>query len=547
MPASASGREVSHDPACQVHPFTLLNSPACLLNACTYPDAPLVCAARPLNRFEAVSVPPAGLKQREMRMPEIGLKLDVAPEDFETLKMSELFRKPASTLERHATYFDTAENSLEKVGLSLRLYRSGTSLVQTIEATAPPAPVFARREWEMPVTSEEPVVDGSLLLASRLGSIAAHTLLPLFEVKVARQIWIMDENMSRIAVSLDRGDVIAEGRRLDVCELELELKDGDPTDLFRLARKIEAIVPVTVSVQSKVERGYRLLDAAPVAIKAEPIHLEAGDTAEHAFRMIAGSCFRHFRLNETILLHRKNAEEALHQVRVALRRLRSALSVFKAHLGDEAKQLSDAFRELAGLLGDARDLDVLVTNMASHMPNGKLQEARRTAREAALAALSSPQARTLMIDFNEWLQSGSCRRDSALSKPVVDFAVHALDRQCRKLKKSGKDLTALTDDERHRIRKDAKKLRYAAEFFRSLFNKKRGLRRFKRFSGAMVELQDHLGALNDLAAGSSIAEKYRLGDFGEPEKNCRPKDKAKRILSSQKALDDLLDAKKFWS
>lgn len=478
-------------------------------------------------------------------MSETELKLDITPDDLDALAASELFGEPAGTLEQHATYFDTPENSLGRAGFSLCICRSGAALVQTVKATGPAAARFARPQWEMPVTSEQPVIDGTTPLASRFGDIAP-ALSPLFEVNVLRQTWTMVENTSRIEVSADRGELIAGERRLAVCELELVLKDGELVDVFRLARKIEAIAPVTIGVQSRAERGYRLLDAAPVAIKAEPIHLDMDDTAGHAFRVIAGSCFRQFRLNEAILLRRQNAEEALHQARVALRRLRSALSVFKAHLGDEAKRMSDAFRWLAGLLGDARDLDVLVAKTASPAARGNLQEARRAAHEAALAALSSPQARALMIDFNEWLQSGSYRREPALGKPVVDFAAHALDRQRKRLKKNGKDLAGLTDGERHQIRKDAKKLRYAAEFFCSLFEEKRGARRFALFSDAMEELQDRLGALNDLVTGPDVAAKYGLDGLEGPEQERSPRNKTKLIERSQAALDDLLDTKKFW-
>lgn len=478
-------------------------------------------------------------------MPEIELKLDVTSEDFETLLASRLLGEPVDSIKRHETYFDTAENSLEKAGFSLRIRRTGTSLVQTIKATGPSAPLFIRPEWEMPVASLEPALDDAAPLASRFGTIVP-ALCPLFEVDVVRQTWTATENGSHIDVSADRGEVIAGERRLAGCELDLELKDGKPADLFRLARKIGAIIPVAIGVQSKTERGYRLLDAAPVAIKADLIHLETGHTVGHAFRVIAGSCFRQFRLNETILRRRHSAQEALHQARVALRRLRTAFSVFRPHLGGEAERLSDAFRWLAHLLGDARDLDVLMAKTTSPASDAKLRQAQNTAQEAALAALSSPQARVLMIDFNEWLQSGDYLQASALDEPVVDFAARALDKLRRKLKKNGRDLAGLTDDERHQIRKDAKRLRYAAEFFGCLFDDKRGQRRLAHFSDAMERLQDQLGALNDLVTGPQIAARYGLAALEEGEQAYRPRDKAKLIGRSQAALDDLLDAKKFW-
>lgn len=478
-------------------------------------------------------------------MPEIELKLDITPEALETLKASGLFSGPSGTVEQRSIYFDTRDNRLEKKGFSLRIRRSGDALAQTVKATGRASSVFARSEWEMPVMAEEPVVDSTTPLASEFGNFAGE-LLSRFAVNVVRQTWEVMENKARIEVSADQGEVIAEERRLSVCELELELKEGEPIDLFRLARKIETIIPVKINVQSKAEQGYRLLDAAPAAVRAEPLRLEADDTAEQAFRMIAGSCFRQFRLNEVILLRRRNAGAALHQARVALRRLRSAFAVFKTHLGDEAERLSDEFRWLAGMLGEARDLDVLDIGAAAPASHEKLRAARKTAYEAAIAALSSSRSRALVIDFNEWLQSGSYRQEPALNKPVVDFARHALDKRRRKLKTHGKHLAALTDDERHQVRKDAKKLRYAAEFFRSLFDGKQGSRHFMRFSRVMEQLQEQLGALNDLVAGPVIAEKCGLGDLAHSGSRARADDKAKRIERSQAMLDELLEAKRFW-
>ncbi|RXT29786.1 hypothetical protein B5P46_01550 [Rhizobium leguminosarum] len=378
----------------------------------------------------------------------------------------------------------------------------------------------------------------------------AKDVRPKFEVVNERRIWNVPENGSNIEVALDRGSVRSIDREGPILELELELKNGKLADLFSLARKIEEIVQVRFGVLSKAERGFRLLEAEHTVVKAEPIELDRGETALQAFKAVALSCFRQFRLNETILRSRKN-EESLHQARVALRRLRSAITLFKPMLqDDEAKRLSAEFRWLAGILGEAHNLDVLLPKAKAGELRDRLTEKRAAAYGNVIEALDSSRARALMLDFNEWLHCGDYLIHAATSdvreRPAIAFAGEALDKARRKLKRHGQNLSGVDDEHRHEARKDAKKLRYAAEFFRSLFPDKRGVRRYKRFVGAMEALQDELGALNDLATGPEVLEGQGLRSLAGADELIVHADKAKLIRSAQDALDDVLDARRFW-
>jgi CHAD domain-containing protein len=171
------------------------------------------------------------------------------------------------------------------------------------------------------------------------------------------------------------------------------------------------------------------------ASAAERLDLERNIKASTAFREIAASCFRQFRLNEEILLQRRNSE-ALHQARVALRRLRSAFSLFRPLLiGDGPKRIQEELRWLAGVLGEARNLDVLLMKAKDSDLRAKLKDARNKAHGDAVEALES--ARALMLDFNEWLQcdldraGGSATSEGASAS---EFAARALDKMRKKLK-----------------------------------------------------------------------------------------------------------------
>lgn len=182
---------------------------------------------------------------------------------------------------------------------------------------------------------------------------AVEDLAPAFEVSVDRHIWDIHEGGAIIEVALDRGDVVAGDRRSSICELELELKGGDPAGLFAFARKVDAAAPVRLGVLAKAERGYALLGPAATVFKAERVVLTPDMTAAQAFQHIVHTCLRQFRLNERLLAE-GHRTEPLHQARVALRRLRACFSIFNALTADDqtAARLRDELRWLASELGE---------------------------------------------------------------------------------------------------------------------------------------------------------------------------------------------------
>ncbi|WP_280171686.1 CHAD domain-containing protein [Agrobacterium pusense] len=480
---------------------------------------------------------------------EVELKLEIDAAGYERLAASDLLGDPDETIQQSSTYFDTADNSLFADGFTLRIRRAGDARTQTVKATGPGASIFARSEWETPVTGGKPVIDHTSPLVSQFGELAKDVR-SRFEVVNERLIWNLTENGSKIEVALDRGAVRSVDRETPILELELELKDGKAKDLFAFARKIEGVVPFRYGVLSKAERGFQLLEAERAVVKAESVRLDRGDTSCQAFIAIAQACFRHFRLNETIL-HGKRSEESLHQARVALRRLRSAITLFKPMLQEaEAKRLSDELRWLAGVLGRARNLDVLLPKAQTGELRDSLTDKRAAAYDKVIETLDGSRARALMLDFNEWLHCGDYLANPVTrelrERPAFAFASEALHKARKKLKKHGQGLAGIDDEHRHEVRKDAKKLRYAAEFFRTLYPDKRGTRRYRRFIGAMEVLQDELGALNDLATGAEVLQEHGLNGLPGTNDLIVRADKTEMIESAQVALDDVLDAKRFW-
>lgn len=476
---------------------------------------------------------------------EMELKLELDAAGMAALGASDLLTEAPIAVSQRAIYFDTPDQALLRGGLSLRIRREGERRVQTVKASGTTAGLFVRPEWEFDVADDQPVLDHTSPVSALVGN-GIETIAPVFTVENERRQWMS----GGIEISLDEGRVIAGDRETPFVEVELEHKEGDPAAIFALARKIDAVAPVQLGVMSKAERGYRLLGPALAASKAHRVALDDGMTAASALQAIGFDCLRHYRLNVPLVLdHRDTA--ALHQARVAIRRLRSALTIHKSVFADRAvPRLNAELRWLAAELGKARDIDVLLKRTGEEV-RAQLLEARTTAYESAGTTLQSVRARRLMIDLVEWLSMGAWLFDDvnaeARTTPVLGFAARTLRKMRKKVKRQGHDLEALDDDSRHELRKSAKKLRYAAEFFAALYDRKRDRRRFKRFLSALEGLQDNLGDLNDLSAASQTLRRLGVTSADAEERSANPKARADLLEQAAEHHNTLIDAKWFWT
>ncbi|MCJ8151633.1 CYTH and CHAD domain-containing protein [Shinella sedimenti] len=481
---------------------------------------------------------------------DVELKLDLAGEEIVDLVAAGLVSGEPVVLARHVVYYDTPDRALRAAGFSLRIRKDAEGYVQIAKAVGGGiASVFARPKWERNVENDTPVLDDTTPIRAFLGR-RADEIQPVFEVATERRRWSVLWEGTRIEMALDRGSIVAGDRKAPIAEIKLKLEDGKPDGLFSFARRLGAVMPLRLGVLSKAERGYGLTASPARAVKADPVALVADMSVSAAFRTIAHACIRQFRMNEDLM--EDGGEDAVHQARVALRRLRSAFSVFNLLLeGETGARLADEVKWLAGVLGSVRDLDVLVARCKDDALRARLAEARATAFREAAATLAGPRARALMLDVEEWLVCGSWqtqrRTREIRTQPLADFAAGALDRLRRKVKKGGRDLADVDDEARHAVRKDAKKLRYAAGFFAALFDRKRQKRRYGRFIDALEALQDRLGVLNDTADMPEV-----LARLGFDEKaltaftKTEPQSSAGMLAAAAEAHEALIDTKRFW-
>ena len=458
---------------------------------------------------------------------EIELKFEIEPQALPKLLRHRLLKGAGDhgvrTESLRSVYFDTPDEILRHAGISFRIRNNGSRWVQTIKAGRPSNGLaLARDEWEKPVDGDEPdfglakgtALEGFLKLRDAIG--------PRFEIRVERKIVAVTHGTSEIEVALDSGEVVNVGGQERFAEVELELKRGDAGDLFRVALLLADAAPLRLSYRTKADRGFGGAgDGSALHVKAEPIRLKPRLTSAAAFQAIGVACLRHLSENEAIL-RRARSPEAIHQMRVALRRLRAAISLFKTVVSDERSDWIRAeLKWMAGELGAARDLDVRIATIleparARHEGEedfdtllADYRERQEWAHAAARATVDSRRFTRAVLEAAAWIETGGwlSRRgegDLARDEPARTLAERELTRRRRAIKKRSRRLGAMEPQERHRVRIAVKKLRYACEFFAPLFKGSAAKKRRQATLKVLQDLQDVLGELNDISVADDL-------------------------------------------
>ncbi|ATU93344.1 hypothetical protein BLM14_18340 [Phyllobacterium zundukense] len=460
---------------------------------------------------------------------ETELKLLAPPGTLDQVRASPAFLQSArnkGTIRRlEATYYDTADRQLYDAGLSLRVRRSGKHFTQTIKRLAVNGPL-TREEWEAPVAALAPDL-GALPTGEIDGifnKIAVNQLTPIFVTRVRRHLITLDVPDGQIEVAFDVGVIEAGAEQEPLSEIELELKQGKAAALYQFGLGLLDVAPLCLETQSKSARGYALaLKINPAAVKAGSSSLGRDDTVDEGIAKLLSGCQQQVLANLTPAIGRE--PEGIHQLRVALRRLRTALYFLRRELAAPSLQALDAEAQgFARALGPARNWDVFLDSTLADIEKANLPDIdffvlrgagaplREQGHHAVRDSIADPQTNRFLLSLGLAIEQRSWRNDIAsedlgiLAEPLTKFAARVLTRLERKAFKRGRHFRHLRPEARHKLRILLKKLRYSAEFFLPLYAGRAPTRKYLK---QLSRLQDGLGEANDIITARTLLSTIR--------------------------------------
>jgi len=470
-------------------------------------------------------------------MYEIEIKLQVPAAQRGAVDAAVAGRGAAPRMRLRAAYFDSPDRALANAGLALRLRREGRRWVQTLKGAtdhgltrhehnvarggaAPMPPVDPALHAGTPVgdrllglleqaRTQRPVEASAASAASAASSAApAGSLTELYRTDILRRARALRTPHGRVELAFDSGRIHAGESALDVLELEIESLSGTPRAVLETAARWLPRHGLWLDVRSKAERGDLLARGQPMAAPRTAVdpQLAPGSGTFAAWQVVLRSCSDQIIANASQIASGEHAPEHVHQLRVGLRRLRSALSLFEG-LGADAA-LDAPATQLFRRLGSSRDRVVIADEFAAGLraalrsagfegaaplPVQARGEATPTEvlRDAATQALLLDLLAAALPDAAAAPASADAGSDAAAD--LTESIARRLNRWHRQLVADAKRFADLDDVHRHRLRKRAKRLRYAIEFCAALFER-RALRRYLR---SLRALQERLGAFSD--------------------------------------------------
>jgi inorganic triphosphatase YgiF len=492
-------------------------------------------------------------------MQEIELKFQVPPDARGAVDnaVAATVRRPRVRLQ--AAYYDTADGALAAAGLALRVRREGRTWVQTLKGAGDDG--LTRAEHNVPVAmraaaplTADPALHAATPVGRRLLALLGpgRELVCVFRTDILRRRREMRTTHGSVELAFDEGHIVAGDRRLPVRELEIELVRGSPLVVIETARRWVARHGLWLDTRSKAERGSLLARGeamAPPCLQRAP-RLARTLSLDEARQCVLLCCMEQVSVNASQVAEGVFGDEHVHQLRIGLRRLRSALELFGGDDADPA--LAEPAAMLFGELGAARaaaavsaplrlELDDALRSigLVLELPPPFAADANGARPEEVLRGAP---AQALLLEGLAQTQAETAPPGPA-GAPLRDGLAEVLERWHRDLRRDARRFAELDDVQRHRLRKHAKRLRYASEIAASLYAR----RPVRRYLKALRGMQDALGLLVDtltgLAAYTQRAATEPAALFAVGWLAAR---RERLLRECEPAMAEFIAAKRFW-
>lgn len=512
---------------------------------------------------------------------ELELKFFVPPANQSALT-SQMTVKDTQQHDLAAYYFDTANKDLTKAGMALRIRYEGTQYgngewVQTLKTRGDGVAKRVELNHIMPITETPTTIEVATLkpnlslitepnVIKQLEKIAdlqelQNNLQIQYFTDVKRQTRQIKKLGTTVEVAYDKGKVQAQTAESNqrkksdstpIHEVEFELISGDPQLLIDTAKTWCKRHKLVLSTVTKAERGNLLLNQKKFAeptksdldLLANSLHKNIN---QHAFmQAVINNCLAHILPNATAIAEGSPDGNHVHQLRVGIRRLRTALKMFKHFSPNINPDWRNVLSHTFGLLGEYRDKEILKIKTQPMLESlGAPHVTWDT--DVKVMPIDAVCANDFQLCLLELIAFTHLPADETSGKAKPALA-KILDKLFHKIAKASSHFASLDTDSQHQVRKDLKTLRYVCEFAAPLFtDKKQGDKKSKAFIKYLEPAQDVLGEYNDNVVGhANYIEKaktdnkalFAVGWFGGQEK-----------ASSEKCADSLRSVKnapKFW-
>jgi inorganic triphosphatase YgiF len=455
---------------------------------------------------------------------ETELKLSLAPEHIEKFLQHPLLQQASTTKHLRNVYFDTQELDLLRQKIGLRIRYVDDQRVQTVKTAGQSVGgLHQRQEWEVVITSDTPERDK--IPEKIRDKMPLSPLVPVFTTDFQRIQWDIQQGDSTVELVLDQGCIKTTQTSLPLHEIELELKKGSTLALYEIALDLHNYVPLRIENQSKAARGYELFcPQVRKIVHAEAVQLNPSMTTKQAFIHIVWQGLKHLQANELAILQDNNAE-AIHQMRVAVRRLRAYFKIFKPFVPVSYEGYATLRKELRWLgeeTGVVRDWDVFYQSLEEVRKQTvetvetdvldtlvvTVQYFQTQSYQKIQAILQSPRYHHLLLALGKWLtqQSELEYPEAHWDMPIKQLAHQMLQRRWRFVREQGENLLELSEEQRHAVRIEIKKLSYAARCVMSLYPAEVT----QDYLDTLTELQSELGILNDMAVAHTLLDRAGL-------------------------------------
>jgi inorganic triphosphatase YgiF len=439
---------------------------------------------------------------------EIELKFQL-PESKKKSVLQTLNKHKAQKIHLQAKYYDTPDRLLAKNYVAIRLRQEGDGWVQTFKAASKNHLQRIEEDIVLGKCEQEPELDLSLyqhnqtvqsVLRDILGDSPADLELQ-FQTDVQRSYHVFEFNHSQIEVCLDDGEIRTGKDQAKICEVEFELKQGSAQDLIEFAQTWVEKYQIWLDVRSKAERGNLLAmgKKASAATKAKSLQLEPNLSAEQALKQVIENSLNHILPNAAAIAGGVAEADHIHQARVGLRRLRSALKHFSNWSAQIDPTWENELAELFKALGQLRDHDAIQDSVIPLIKQSCDFEFPIDAEiDSNIAKLFSGAKTTqLFLSLFSFIYCGD-ESKSKLSKQVAKI----LSKLFHKILMDATQFSTLTVEKQHRTRKRIKQLRYCIDFISRLYPEKE----VQQFLNKLEPIQEYLGFYNDLFVAEQVFE-----------------------------------------